>query len=288
MWVTPRLRSKTPTVETFLSDWLVQSVPARNRYRTQQGYTQIVRDYLIPHLGRYRLDALEPKHVQVMLNAIASERAPRTVRNVRAALRRALNVAIRDGYLTRNVAKLVDVPQADKPRIRTLTADEARQLLAAIEDHRLKALYWTALLLGLREGELCGLRIDDLDLEAGTLSSTYAVQRQQGKLRHDLRLKTEESRRSLPLPSVLRGILKEHLARLKEAQAFYKWQEHGLLFPSERGTPLEPRNLFRHFKAVLAGAATCQSPSRYLRISGGHSNDDCTLQHPSEPTRNAG
>jgi len=43
--------AKTPTVETFLKDWLAQSVPARNRYSTARGYKQIVRDYLIPHLG---------------------------------------------------------------------------------------------------------------------------------------------------------------------------------------------------------------------------------------------
>jgi hypothetical protein len=51
-----------------------------------------------------------PEHVQAMLNAIADQgRSEHTVRNVRAALRRALNQAMRWGYVARNVATLVDV-----------------------------------------------------------------------------------------------------------------------------------------------------------------------------------
>jgi integrase len=261
--------SKTPTVETFLKDWLVQAVPARNRYSTARSYRQIARDYLIPHLGNYRLDALEPKHVQHMLNTIAAEKAPRTVRNIRACLRRALNVAKRDSLVTRNVAELVDVPQAKKTEIRTLNAEEARRLLVVAETHRLKALYWTALLLGLREGELCGLRWADVHLDDAKLYITQSVQRQKhgdagGKL-YFVEPKTESSAAPLPVPKILIGILREHRARQDEERCYEKWQEQGLVFPSEVGTPLEPRNLVRHFKSVLKQAGLPTIPFHNLR-----------------------
>jgi integrase len=260
--------TKCPTVETFLQEWLTQTVPMRNRYSTVQSYQQLTRDYLIPHLGSYQLDELERKHVQAMINTIARERAPRTVRNVRAVLRRALNVAMRDGLVNRNVANLVDLPRAAKPKIRTLTAEEARRLLAAIEQHRLRALYWTALLLGLREGELCGLRLEDLNLEAATLHPGQAVQRQEGKLVF-VPLKTDASQESLPVPKPLLTVLRTHIAALEEQRSVAGWREHGLLFPSEVGTPLEPRNLVRHFKAVLKAAALPNIPFHNLRHTCG-------------------
>lgn len=265
--------TRTPTVETFLKDWLAQSVPARNRYSTARAYQQIVRDYLIPHLGSYRLDALEPKHVQQMINAITAERAPRTVRNVRACLRRALNVARRDGLLIRNVAELVDVPKAEKSNIRTLDVTEARRLLDAVEQHRLKALYWTALLLGLREGELCGLRWADINLDEARLCITQSVQRQKhgdaaGKL-HFVAPKTDSSVAPMPIPEVLIHILQEHQARQDQERRAAQWQEHGLVFPSEVGTPLEPRNLVRHFKGVLTQAALPIIPFHHLRHTCG-------------------
>src|SRR5207249_9208605 len=115
---------------------------------------------------------------------------------------------------TRNVAELVDVPQAKKTDIRTLDAAEARQLLAAVETHRLKALYWTALLLGLREGELCGLRWADVNLDDAKLYITQSVQRQKhgdagGKL-YCVEPKTESSAAPLPIPKILIGVLREH------------------------------------------------------------------------------
>lgn len=284
--------TKSSTVAAFLQDWLTQTVPMRNRYSTLQSYQQLTRDYLIPHLGSYRLDELERKHVQAMINTIARDHAPRTVRNVRAVLRRALNVAMRDGFVSRNVATLVDLPHAEKPKIRTLTPDEARRLLAATEQHRLRALYWTALLLGLREGELCGLRLEDLNLEAGTLRPSQAVQRQEGKLVF-IPLKTDASQEALPIPEPLLTVLRAHVAALAEQQGVSGWREHGLLFPSEIGTPLEPRNLIRHFKTVLKAANLPDIPFHNLRhtcgtllaVLGTHARSiQAVLRHASHHT----
>jgi integrase len=66
------LAAERITVKQFLERWLSEIVTLRNKPRTVDGYTQIVGQHLIPHLGRYQLDQLRPEHVQAMLNTLAA------------------------------------------------------------------------------------------------------------------------------------------------------------------------------------------------------------------------
>src|SRR6266568_4747239 len=82
------------TVGDFLDRWLEEAVKQRNKLRTYEGYKQIVENHLKPTLGNISLTSLKPDHVQALVNSLTkSKKSPRTVRNVRAALRRALNQA---------------------------------------------------------------------------------------------------------------------------------------------------------------------------------------------------
>lgn len=124
-----------------------------------------------------------------------------------------------------------------------------------MKDQRQEALYWIVLFLGLRRGEVLGLRINDLDFEAMTITIDGSLQRQNGRLeRSDP--KTDKSQRILPMPAALAKVLREHLRRLEaeRKQAGDTWQEHGYLFPTTIGTPYDPRRLVRNFKAALEAA----------------------------------
>jgi integrase len=216
------LAAERLTVAQFLERWLTDIVSHRNKPRTVDGYTQIVRQHLIPHLGRHQLDQLSPEHVQAMLNTLASEGLKyHTLRNIRAALRRALNQALRWQYVQRNVATLVDVPRQtnttedDEPidqgtfSIQPLDEQQARALLAAVAGHRLEPLYRVALSLGLRRGEVLGLRWVDIDFERATLRVTGALQRYRGKLERTS-TKTAASTQPISLPPVLLASLRRH------------------------------------------------------------------------------
>ncbi len=129
---------------------------------------------------------------------------------------------------------------------RSLTQDQAKVLLAAAADHRLEGLFVTGLMLGLRPGELTGLRWIDVDPEAGRL----AVQGSMKSERSGLRLgetKTPKSRRTLTIPPLVAVALEVHRARQVEEQARARevWVDSGLIFTTEIGTPLDPANL-RH------------------------------------------
>lgn len=161
--------------------------------------------------------------------------------------------------VVRNVAELVEIPTAEQPKTRALQVHEARQLLNAVQGERLEALYWVALLLGLRRGEILGLRWEDVNLEQRTLQVTGAVSRQKqedGKSKIVFTpTKTTAGVRLLPLPDILCTVPAAHQARQNDERTTLGWQEHGLVFPSEKGTPLEAQNVInRSFKPALERA----------------------------------
>jgi integrase len=92
-------------------------------------------------------------------------------------LRRALGQAVREGIVARNVAGLSAVPRIRAKNGRTLTVDQARQLLEAAAGYRFETAVVLALAYGMRRGEVLGLHWSALDWKAGTLGVTHGVKR---------------------------------------------------------------------------------------------------------------
>lgn len=259
------------TVAKFLKGWLADTVePSDLADSTKASYADIVDRHLIPKLGQTRLNKLAPQHVQSLLNALrGAGYSPRTVQYVHAVLRRALGQAERWGLVTRNVARLVDVPRprTDPSKVHALTLEEARRLLDAAKGDRLYALYVVVLMLGLRRGEALGLRWADVDLDAGTVRVEQQVIRVPGQgLVVSPLPKTASSRRINHLPSSALDALRQHrLQQLQERlRAGERWQEHDLVFPSSVGTPIEPRNLTRHLHRLCEAAGL--KPERFHNL----------------------
>jgi integrase len=266
---------RTWTVGDFLSYWLKAHV-SELRATTERGYESTVRLHLIPLLGKRRLDTLQVQHVRTFIEEFrkrclccaskADAKRPlnrqccsagkccghtpsvRQVQYVRGVLRNALEQAMREELITRNVAKLVRVPSPRYKVGKGLSVDQVRAILAAADGHRLHPLYVTAATVGLRRGELLGLRWSDLNLDLGTLAVEQTVQRVGGKL-VIAGAKTEDSESVLPLPEWTWLVLLQHQEdQQRERDRLAEiWQDCGLVFPSEIGTPMEPRNLNRHF-----------------------------------------
>lgn len=244
-------------VADYLEWWLTESVaPVRNP-RTLASYRQVVRLYLAPTLGHHKLYDLNPQHVQAMVNQLAKRVSPRTVQYTRDVLRNALNRAIRLGHVARNAATYVDVPAVRRVERRPLSLVEARTLLRTIQGNRLETLFTVSLELGLRPGEAEGLRWSDVDLEHGMLTARVQLQRAGGGLAL-VPLKTERSRRTIPLPDFVLQSLKQQRVRWLEARmkAGPDWQgdRWDLVFFTATGGPLSARNVVRDFKAVLVAA----------------------------------
>lgn len=207
-------------------------------------------------MGKIRLDQLTPMHVQEMMNQrLTIGLSTKSVAYIHQVLRTALGLAVRWDLVSRNVARLVDRPRIQRKPIQPLTPDEARRFLAAIHGHRLDALFSVALALGLRQGEALGLRWDDINFSVGTLRVSHQLQRIDAKLTL-VPPKTERSRRTLVMPTMIVERLREHEKRqiAEKLWAGSKWQENGLVFANRAGGPTQARHVIREFHNALAHA----------------------------------
>ena len=252
------------TVGQFLNRWLTDSVKPSVRPRTFESYELTVRLHLEPELGKIRLEKLTPQHVQTVLNRKSRDGklSARSVAYIRAVLRQGLNQALRWGLITRNPATLVDPPRSVRREIAPLNADQARALLEAAKGNRLEAFYVVSLLLGLRRGEVLGLRWQDVDFDQRTLKVRQTIQRIAHKLTAGTaglvpaEPKTEKSRRTLSLPDGVIRALKAQRARqaTERLSAGTDWRDSDLIFTSPTGKPLDPKAVHCDFKRLLAKA----------------------------------
>lgn len=248
------LNKKTITVAEFLDQWFEEVGKVTLRERTFHLYEEIKTKYLIPKLGKYKLYELNAQHVQRFINDLTKttytngkttkKLAPRTVRNIRNVLRRALNTALQWRLVDHNAAQAVVVPKVEQKRVETLEKTQVVKLFKRLRGHPREALYMTAIVLGLRQGELLGLRKEDVNLEKRELRIDGQIQLIDGKCVR-MSPKTEASRRTVVIPDILVPLLEKALSEQPECT---------LLFPSEAGTPILPRNLVRQFKNLLTDA----------------------------------
>lgn len=289
--------SSGQTVEAYLASWLRDVARQRVRPRTYETYELLIRLHISPVIGRVRLDRLSAADVRRLLQAKSGAGlATSTVRQMHAVLRVALQQAVREDLLPRNVARLVEAPTVRTEPVQPLDVAEAQQLLKVARGDRLYALWAVAIGVGLRRGEALALRWSDLDLDAGVLRVEQAVQRVEGKLQF-APPKTQRSRRTVPLPEVCTAALRSHrMAQHQERLALGPiWQDLGLVFTTAIGTPIEPRNINRSFDALCRRAGvrrlrlhdlrhTCASlllaqgvPARVVMETLGHSQIAVTM-----------
>lgn len=245
------------TVGHFLNRWMTDKIAPNRRPNTTAAYGNIVRLHIIPQIGHIQLAKLTPQDVEGLIRRVREKGlSPEMQRATRKVLRTALNQALKWGLVARNVASLTDAPTVERFPTHALPAHQAQTLLDAARGDRLEALYALALWLGLRRGEVLGLRWQDVNLEARTLRVEMAQQIAAGGKLELVAPKTERSRRTLPLPAALVPILRAHHTRqlTERLQAGQCWQDHDLVFCTRHGTPISPRNLVRSFKALLKRA----------------------------------
>lgn len=250
-------------VSAFLDRWL-EAVQSTVGPRTYQRYAEVIRLHLLPELGRQRLAALRPDHLQALYaRKLAAGQAAASVRKLHAVLHHALRDAVRWGYAPRNVADAVDAPAVRRPELQPPAPTELKRLIEAARDadDRLAVLWIVAVYTGCRQGELLGLMWRDLDLETGTLVVRRTLLRAKGREPLFGEPKTARSRRTVTLPAPAVAALKEQRERqdAERASLGADYAHFDLVFASGTGTPLLPRNVIRSFKLALARAGL---PSR--------------------------
>ena len=238
----------------YLDRWLADSVADTVRQTTFERYEQIVRVHIRPVLGTLKVKNLTPSHVRGLYRQkLEAGLSARTVQYVHVTLHKALKQAVADGLIPRNPTDSVRPAQVRKEEIRPLTPEQVKMLFETAKGDRLETLYVLAITTGLRQGELLGLKWEDVDLGAGTLQVRRTLTTAKGGPVLSTP-KTKGSRRTVKLSQTALGALRSHLERqLGEIdQAGSEWSENGLIFASETGEPLDRRYLTTHrFKPLL-------------------------------------
>jgi integrase len=238
----------------WMQRWRETTLAASDRKEaTRSLYASLSRKHIEAGvIGPIPLANLRPSDVEKLILALRSVMlSDSTIRQIYTVLRLGLDGAVRDGLLARNPATSVQRPGVARKEAAHLDPQRVTQLLVAAEGSR----YHTALLLiattGLRRGEALALRWSDVDLDAGVLRVRETVQRIEGKLSTG-EVKTDRSRRTIPLSPAIVALLRRHrVTQLEERmRAANQWAETGLVFTTELGSVVEPRNLLRVVEAA--------------------------------------
>jgi len=277
-----------------VADWLDTWIKARGDLRatTRSRVENIIEKHIVPELGSIPIGNLTRLRVQEWASALPG--APATVRKIVNVLSGALRFAVEDGRLPSNAAQRLKLPKPTKTRKRYLSHNEVAALAQAIDaakegrQHGYGLVVLVLAYCGLRWGELSGLRIGDLDLDAKhprlTIEQTVVADRGYQRIEPP----KDYEQRSIPIPAFLVRLLRAQIAgRDSDAPVFYgiragTWLRNhvyrvGWFDPAATAVGLEgltPHEL-RHTAASLAvsAGANVKAVQRML----GHASAAVTL-----------
>lgn len=239
------------TFKEFFDKWLVESLRRRVSPRTERGYSDAARLYLIPEIGHLRLSAIQHDTIQRIYNRLTDTGySPATVRYVHAVLSASLKDAVRQQLLTTNPAAHVSLPKRNTQRtFRALTVDELRRFLEASASSNHHALYALLAETGMRPGEAFALSWDHVSLTNRVLvvERSVSVDAEGSPM-----LKSTKSGRTrrIAFGEQLAAILRQHKAATQHVP-----NPLGLVFPRIDGSLIHPRNFSRNdFKRTLKRA----------------------------------
>lgn len=250
------------TVGQWCNVWLADILPLERSSRsTKETYESRVRLYVVPYVGQIVLTELKPEHVRKMITAIRAKGLGGTTQHAAyKTLHRVLNVAMAEGYVTRNVASLVDAPARSVKEGRTLTVEQSRQLLTHLHGKPYEAPIVTLLTLGLRPGELGGITWNDVDLESNRVRIRRTLHKPvngQPSYVTEGVAKTAESIRVVPLPEHVVEVLKRHRVKQTEERLAFgpalwgqDFPNHDFVFTRAGGSPINLDTLRHHMNDI--------------------------------------
>jgi integrase len=245
------------TVGKYLDKWLEGSLRGAVRQSTFDRYEIAIRVHIKPILGRLKLTKIAPTHLAGFYqDKLAAGFAPASVTKLHVALHKALDQAVKWNMIPRNVAEVVKAPRPAPEEIRPLNREQTKTLLEVARGERFEALYMLAVTTGLRQGELLGLKWEDVDLQERVVRVRRTL------ARHKVRLvlgepKTKRSRRTVQLTEAAVEALQGHFARQKVQRDLLGdlYEHQGLVFATQKGTLVNPTNLRkRSFEPLLEKA----------------------------------
>lgn len=230
------------TFRTYAEDWLRTRVLNESSRETTE---HRVRKHLYPFFGDRQLAAIKPGHIREWDNGLAGKLAASTRSVVFTHLRSILAAAVDDERIAKNPcsARSVKQPRPAERHPVPWTLEQVNALRAGLPV-RYRPVVDLGAGCGMRQGEIFGIAVDDLDLEGGWVRVTHQIKRVRSRLVFGLP-KTNRERR-IPLPASVAGVLAAHLSAFPAVPVTLPWEDpfsadrrtYRLVLTTSRGTPL--------------------------------------------------
>ncbi len=286
--LTPEIVCKY-TVEQWLNKWLDTYVVQNVKTSTRIAYEGIVKNQLIPYIGRIKLTKLKKTDIEQMYNTLLiSGRADgkgglsvKTINNIRVCLHKALQTALENEYILQNPASIAKVPtlkstNTEKKEIEILSKEEQKALMKVCDNSPYGMGIFTALHTGVRLGELLGIMWKDVDFNKKTINISRQVNRLHdyspnatAKTRLGIQEDTK-TRTSTRVISISDNLL-ERLIQYKEEQDknIKKWgsayQNLDMVFAREDGYYIDPVYFRERYQRLLEKAGISRHTFHALR-----------------------
>jgi integrase len=256
---------KKLTLAKYLRDeWLPAKQVSKMKPTTYEGYRMNCESHIIPALGGYKLQTLQPDMLSSFYRMLITNGrsdgkgglSPKTVRHIHGIIHKALKDTAKRGYVPRNGADLADLPEraagaeAQAPtEPQVWSPEQISAFLAGVAGDRMFAAWRLIATTGMRRGELLGLRWSDLDLETGRLAVQVARVRV-GKVVVSSTPKTRAGKRVLQLdPATVAALKTWHARQAAERLAVgERYQDEGYVFTMPDGSPIIPNRFSIWFR----------------------------------------
>lgn len=254
------------TVREYLADRWMPAHRREIRPNTAAIYDTTIAAYILPHIGAVLLQDLTAPDVSALYGKLEASGgqsgrplSPKTVRNVHLVLHKAFEDAVGWEMLKRNPAASAKPPTAKKARpaassMTTWDDVQVREFLEVTADDRLSALWRLAFLTGMRRSEILGLGWSSVNDETIAVVRTLVEVAGQPQFGEP---KTDRSRRTISIDPVTSEQLRTH--RKRQLEERMRWgegyEDSGLVFTRENGSPIRPAWLSRRFVELVKGTA---------------------------------
>lgn len=244
------------TVEEWLLIWKKDHLDVKPG--TMRKYDGDIRNHIIPSLGGIKLIKLTAVEVEKAYREWKREGlSAKSVKNAHGVLHSALDKAVENGMIKKNVSSGCDLPKGVQDEMRPLEDEEVAEFLELAKNDLLFPLYYVALFTGMRQSELMGLTWDCVNFRKGSIRISKQLlrinaYRKKGEY-HFVPTKTNKQRIIEPAYQVM-----EMLREVQKRQSVWKEQcgdawkgEDDIVFTNPDGTHLSNSNVYRHFKRIM-------------------------------------